>query len=551
LVALLVCVIGFSLLPAAPSAVHAQGGTSADLVVSKSGDNTAPLGGQIAYNIVVTNAGPDTATNVVLTDPIPAHTTFVNASVSQGTVMFDGTTVTANFGTILAFESASLTLTVSVNSDTPRGTTISNTASVTSDTPDPDTTNNSSTADTIVTGPFPGDVLISEFRFRGPGGTNDEFVEICNNTNNDIVVSDPFGGVGATACASCRAAQAVQLASGWALVSSDDTATPKFVIPDGTVIPAHGHYLGVNSVGYSLNGYPAGTTINAVGDITYSADIPDNAGIALFRTADPSNFNAANRLDAVGFSAVTNPLYREGSGLGLPVTSGVEHSFLRRLRSAPPQDSDDNLADFVLVATDGNATLAAAQLGAPGPENLFSPTQHTDNFGSALIEPTLPSSQPPNRVRQGSGNSGTLSIRHRWTNNTGNTVERLRFRIVDITTLNTPIAIAPQADLRLVTSDDFTTTTSLGTLTVKGTILEEPPAQPIGGGLNSTIFVPLPPGGLAPGDSINTQFMTNVAKAGTFRIFVVVEPVLTNSIVASSQKLKPGTGKASKKSLSK
>lgn len=96
-----------------PIGANAQGDPSADLVVIKSGDDTAPVGGQILYSVVVTNAGPNRADNVVLTDAIPEHTQFVNASVSQGSVSFDGTTITASFGAIAEFESASLSLTVS------------------------------------------------------------------------------------------------------------------------------------------------------------------------------------------------------------------------------------------------------------------------------------------------------------------------------------------------------------------------------------------------------------------------------------------------------
>ncbi|MFL6211364.1 MAG: hypothetical protein ACJ74W_21125 [Pyrinomonadaceae bacterium] len=521
----LIGLTGLALLRPVPVAVHAMGGgSSADISVSKTGDDTAPVGGQISYSIVVTNGGPDDATGVVLSDAIPAHTTFVNASVSQGTVMFDGTTVTANFGTIAPFESASLSLTVSVNNDTPRNTTISNTATATADTADPDPTNNSATALTVVTGPFPGDVLISEFRFRGPtpsgtpvNGAFDEFVEIYNNTDGDIVVSDPNGGGLIDSPAG---------AGGWALVSSEDTATPKFVIPSGTVIPARAHYLGVNANGYSLNGYPAGTQINAVGDITYSADIPDNAGIALFRTANPSGFTSANRFDAVGFSAVTNPLYREGNGLGLPVTQDIEHSFLRKLASGLPQDTDNNLADFALVATNGNQTLSSAQLGAPGPENLFSPIQRNATIKSSLIEPQQSQTAPPNRMRSGSGDSGTLSFRRRFTNNTNATITRLRFRAVNITTLGTPISVANQADVRFITSDDFFVTTSLGNLIVQGTILEQPPAQPIGGGLNSSATVALPGGGLAPGASVDVQLLLNVVKSGNYRFFVNIEALI-------------------------
>src|SRR6185369_14644050 len=106
---------------------HAQSAPSADIVVSKSGDETVALGGQITYSLTVYNAGPDTADNIVLPDAIPAHTTFVNASTNTGSVSFDGTTLTINVGS-LAFDSmANVSLVVQVDQNTPRDTTISNT----------------------------------------------------------------------------------------------------------------------------------------------------------------------------------------------------------------------------------------------------------------------------------------------------------------------------------------------------------------------------------------------------------------------------------------
>ena len=72
-------------------------------------------------------------------------------------------------------------------------------------------------------------------------------------------------------------------------------------IPNGTVIPSRGHYLCVNSVGYSLASYPAGNGTTATGDATYTTDIPDNAGIALFNNnTGGGSYILANRLDAVG-----------------------------------------------------------------------------------------------------------------------------------------------------------------------------------------------------------------------------------------------------------
>src|ERR1041385_5826727 len=257
----------------ASSTARGQAAPSADIVVSKSGDEAVALGGQITYSLTVYNAGPDDAVNIVLTDALPAHTSFVDASTNTGSVSFDGTTLTVNVGT-LAFDSmANVTLVVQVDQNTPRGTTISNTVTGTSNTSDPDTSNNSATAFTVVTGPFAGDLLISEFRLRGPGGANDEFVELYNNTDTPVAVSTTDGS------------------SGWALAASDGVI--RFVVPNGTVIPAHGHFLGVNSTSYSLSDYPAGNgdgePTTATGDATYTTDIPDNAGIALFRTSETAN----------------------------------------------------------------------------------------------------------------------------------------------------------------------------------------------------------------------------------------------------------------------
>lgn len=132
-----------------------------------------------------------------------------------------------------------------------------------------------------------GDVIISEFRFRGGASHLDEFVQLYNNTNYPITVASTDG------------------TSGWSLVGSDGAV--KFTIPRGTIIPARGHFLGVNNA-YGLTAY-------ARGDAAWDADIGDGAGVALFSTFNTTNFNLGTRLDAVGFAGVTDSLFREGAGL--------------------------------------------------------------------------------------------------------------------------------------------------------------------------------------------------------------------------------------------
>src|SRR5207249_1508927 len=107
-----------------------------------------------------------------------------------------------------------------------------------------------------------------------------------------------------------------------------------------------------------------------------------------------------------------------------------------------------------------------------------------------LIDPTQPSTAPPNRIRDftsgGAGTPtalGTLDIRRKFTNMTGQAITALRFRIVDITTTGTPNPGGAQADLRALTSVD--TTANGGTITIRGTTVEAPSDASNGGGLNS------------------------------------------------------------------
>ncbi|HEV2708344.1 MAG TPA: lamin tail domain-containing protein [Pyrinomonadaceae bacterium] len=376
-------------------------------------------------------------------------------------------------------------------------------------------------------------LIISEFRVRGPNGANDEFVEIYNNSDSDVTVN-AFDG-----------------SAGFALAASNGVT--RFTIPNGTVIPARGHYLGVNSVGYSLAAYPAGNGTTATGDATYTTDIPDNAGIALFSTANPANFTLANRLDAVGSTSEANTLYKEGTGYPALTPFSIDYSFYRDLcgkggsittfgtcpQNGLPKDTNNNAADFVFVDTNGTSAGAGQRLGAPGPENLSSPIQRNALLPGASLDATVAASSPPNRVRDTTSDPannstfGTLDIRRRYTNNTGANVTRLRFRVIDITTFPAPSGIA---DMRPRTSTDVVVGgindpatcpggTTPCTVTVRGTTLEEPPSQPNGGGFNSslsagTITLATP---LAPGASINLRFLLGLQQTGSFKFYINIE----------------------------
>lgn len=380
---------------------------------------------------------------------------------------------------------------------------------------------------TITQGNAPGTFIISELRTSGPGGAGDDFVELYNNTTSqlNVAASDASGGYGVYK------------------MGTDCNAAPVLIatIPNGTLIPARGHFLVVGSQ-YSLGGY-------ATGDLTMTSDIEIDHNVAVFSTADVNNLSTSSMLDAVGFGTNTGgavcDLLREGTTLP-PIAAAptTQHTFFRNLTTGLPQDTNDNAADFMFADTQGTFISGVTQrLGAPGPENKNSPLLRS-TIKSSLLDANQGQGVAPNRVRDLTSNPGnnstfgTLSIRRRFTNNTGAAVTRLRFRVV--TTTSFPSPGGGVADVRLINStlitvngiNDTTTCSATGTptiapcsVTVQGTTLEQPPTQPNGGAYNSTAAAGVITTGtpLAQGASINLQFLLGVQTTGSFTFLVIVE----------------------------
>ena len=203
-----------------------------------------------------------------------------------------------------------------------------------------------------------------------------------------------------------------------------------------------------------------------------------------------------------------------------------------------PRNSNDNASDFVFVDTNATVAGAGQRLGAPGPENLTSPLER-NSMPTFLLDTSVGTSTAPNRVRDLTSDSannstfGTLDIRRRIQNNTGAPITRLRFRIID---LNTRPASAGFADLRARTSTElsvlvsdpvscFFTEGTTCTVTVRGTTLEQPPSQALGGAFNSTLSVGTITLGtpLGNGGSVNVRFLLGVQQTGSFRFFINIE----------------------------
>jgi uncharacterized repeat protein (TIGR01451 family) len=120
----------------------------ADLALTKTDSpDPAHVGQDLIYTLTVKNNGPQSASGVTVTDPIPKSTGFGSAGASQGTCTRSKETVVCSLGTIASTKTATVTILVK---PTVKGT-VTNTANVTLTSPtDPKPANNTASATTTV-----------------------------------------------------------------------------------------------------------------------------------------------------------------------------------------------------------------------------------------------------------------------------------------------------------------------------------------------------------------------------------------------------------------
>ena len=265
---------------------------AANLGVTKSGPANALPGQTVSYTIVVGNAGPSTASDVLLSDPTPPGLAFVSNS---GDCM---TAFPCALGTIAAGGSRTIVATYTV---LPDATEVVNGATVASSTPDPDPADNTSNATTEV-GPLPptdADIEVSKTGTpaSAPSGTQVTYTLTAVNHGPDaasnVVLTDmlPAGVqlVSAIATAGgCTGGNPVTCTG--ATLASGDTLTATIVV---RVLPAATGTLVDTATVRSDQPDPVGSNSTATAQTTVAAQ----ADLHLTKTVSPAQPKNGEALD--------------------------------------------------------------------------------------------------------------------------------------------------------------------------------------------------------------------------------------------------------------
>jgi len=331
-------------------------------------------------------------------------------------------------------------------------------------------------------------IIISEFRFDGPNGASDEFVELVNNTSIPklIVSSD---------------ANNLKGFSVWGIVNGQAQKICR--IPFNTLLGPGQHFLCAKVPGYELGGYSAQDD-NIANNTLIGLAV--DGGVGLFSSEDVVVLNNGTlvtpsgpvfREDGVAFKELNSSgpsalatAFREGTGLN-PIGSqdpndragaeAREYSFVRKhvtagngsWSGAVYQDTNNNLSDFALVANIGDGPIDRASIsanngqffaatafdpspsgspgteaattpvfGAPGPQSTTSPVErnYTSQFIRSLFDTGSAGNVSPNVERHSQivcgGSKGELILRFTYRNQTGLTQNNFRVRWIDASTVN-------------------------------------------------------------------------------------------------------------------
>jgi uncharacterized repeat protein (TIGR01451 family) len=265
-------------------------------VVSKSVDNATPgVNGTVVYTVGLTNEGPSDATGIILSDPIPAGLTFVSGSLNGQAGASDGTTVTFPGIDLATTDTASATLTFTVDAAT--SGTVTNTASVPDMSADGenDITNNAASVDITVTPQT--DVAITKSVSLADAQVGSDLtytIEVTNNgpsTATNVQVVDT-------------------LPAGVTFVSGTGPNGEALSASGGTVTVNGGDLANLGTFSFTINGtVAAGSTGVLTNTATVSTDVNDT-------NATNNTATAATTVDPVT-STIAGTVYIDANNNGV------------------------------------------------------------------------------------------------------------------------------------------------------------------------------------------------------------------------------------------
>jgi uncharacterized repeat protein (TIGR01451 family) len=259
------------------------------------------VGGTLTYTFTITNAGPNTATDVAFTNVLPAGVTLVSAGASQGDVLTTPTSVIVSLGTLNTGAVATVTSVIMLTTTAiPQGATngtVTSVANVTADETDLSPVSGSVSVVTPVNRPV-ADLGLTQTVAPNPvvaGYSLTNTVVITNNgpgTAVSAVLTEPLPpGAGFIAASSSSTVGVITNTSGAVTCALGDlasNATATVIIVLTNSVPG----LMTNAVSLSSGSYdPISTNNSATSVVTVVSPAPQivNAGAVLTYESGPVN----------------------------------------------------------------------------------------------------------------------------------------------------------------------------------------------------------------------------------------------------------------------
>jgi uncharacterized repeat protein (TIGR01451 family) len=365
----------------------------ADLALGMIGQpNPVVLGQYLTYVIGVTNNGPSSAKNTLVTHQLPSSVIFVSATTSQGTVAQAGGLVTGNLGTLGIGGTATITVVVI---PTVQGT-ISSTASVTSSQTDPDSSNNNATVLTQVS-PATADLAVGLAAAPNPvviGATLTYTVSVTNNGPSDasgVTVTNTLPASLAVLSATVSQGSITTGGGSWTIGTLPSGARATATI---TAVPtAEGSFVGTSTVqGNQVDSVPVNNTATLTIVVGPSTDL----AIGITDFPDPvvvsSNVTYVVSITNLGPSAATGVSVNQFLPPGVPIVStnpsqgvvSIAGSTVSWTVGALNSSAKATLTIVLTATTNGMLTTSASVAGDQPDANL------ANNSASATTSVALP-----------------------------------------------------------------------------------------------------------------------------------------------------------------